>query len=131
MSGHGVVASYRLHGTQPWLSVAGTGFGVLFFAMNIGGGVLVWMREAAELQAQPQRTPFWMLENRNAFDDPVVPRHDGSAGTLAEVEGQRRQPVGKGRDPVGVAKASGRQTTFRRRASRSPSLRASPRRVAS
>ena len=130
MSGHGVVASYRLHGTQPWLSVVGTGFGVLFFAMNIGGGVLVWMREAAELQAQPQRTPFWMLENRDSFDDPVVPRHDGSAGQLPEVERVRRQRVGKRRGRAGTTPRGG-QTIPRHRASRSPSLTASPRRIAS
>jgi hypothetical protein len=47
---------------------AGTSFGVLFLSMNIGGGVLVWMRESAELRAQPQQTPFWMLESRGDID---------------------------------------------------------------
>ncbi len=107
MTGHGVVASYGLHGTHPWLSAAGTAFGVLFFAMNVGGGVLVWMRETGELRNQPQRTPFWMLESRNAFDNSVVSTSRNSAD----------------------GKTSARQTPRRRRVSRSPS--SSPRRMAS
>ena len=108
MSGHGVVASYGLYGKHPWLSAVGTAFGVLFFAMNIGGGVLVWMRETAELQAQPQRTPFWMLENRESFDNAVM-------STTS------RSPVG--------SKTRGRPTTRRSRVAQSPS--SSPRRAAS
>lgn len=124
MTGHGVLASYRLRETHPWLSTAGTAFGVLFFAMNVGGGVLVWMREVAELRAQPQQTPFWMLENRAAFDDTVM------ASTLRQGEGSVENSTtrvtkessipGESNNSSGT-KTNGRRTTRRRRISRSPS----------
>lgn len=59
MSGQGVLASSSLYGERPVLAVVGTAFGVLFLAMNIGGGVLVWMRETAEYKGAQQETPLW------------------------------------------------------------------------
>lgn len=129
MTGHGVVASYGLYSTYPWLSVTGTAFGVLFLSMNIGGGVLVWMRESAELQARPQRTPFWMLEHRSAFDDSVAPtsspRREAKSEMPGESKGQQHDVTRTIRKATG-SKLSGTRGTRHHRVSQSPAV--SPRR---
>ena len=127
MSGQGVVASSSLYGERPVLAVVGTAFGVLFLAMNIGGGVLVWMRESAEYKGAQQETPLWMLESRT--DDEVA-----ASDAKAKIRGTRsrsrsRSNSGAGKRPDRSPSAGPRPNSGAGKGSaRSPSAGAAPRR---
>ena len=68
-SGRGVAVSLSLWEEEPWLSAVGSGFGALFFVMNLGAGWIVWKREREDSSQKQRRQPTRSSERRRRSQD--------------------------------------------------------------